>query len=221
MEADLLRKQLRRRYFDLARQRARPGSGSHPLFLERRTAVKEWPDLSAIFRDIPWAVIGGVATRAYMPERLTQDLDVLVRAADAQASRAVLVQVGFTLIGELTIRGATWRAPEGWLLDVIETDAAWASEALARVERDPQGLPVLALPYFVLMKWEAGRLRDLADAQQMLGLADEEVLAATRGLFARYAPEALDDLEGLITLGKLEMGQPPEENRGGSEGLHN
>ncbi len=180
--------------------------------------MKEWPDLSAIFRDIPWAVIGGVATRAYMPERQTQDLDVFVRVADAQAARALLVRAGFALIGELTIGGATWRAPEGWLLDVIETDAVWATEALSRVERDPQGLPVLALPYFVLMKWEAGRLRDLADAQQMLGLADEEARSATRAVFARHAPEALEDLEGLIALGQLEMGKGSVEGPQGDRG---
>jgi hypothetical protein len=181
--------------------------------------MKEWPDLSTIFQDIPWAVVGGVATRAYMPERMTQDLDVLVDASNDSTARERLRAAGFALVAPLAVGGGTWRSPEGWSLDLIEGVAPWVAEGLAHRGQDAQGLPILSLPYFVLMKWEAGRLRDLADAQQMLGLAGEEDMAATRALFARYAPQAMDDLEGLITLGKLEMGNLPESDRGQSEGL--
>jgi hypothetical protein len=56
------------------------------------------------------------------------------------------------------------------------------------------------------MKVEAGRAQDLADAARMLGLAHETVREATRSLFRRWLPDALEDLESLITLGRLEMG---------------
>lgn len=198
---------VRRRFLDLALRKAPVGSGSHPEFLRRRTAMYTWPDLSAVLGDLPWAVVGGVATRAYMPERHTQDLDVLIAAADSRRARGQLARAGFTKLSELAFGGATWRAPDGrWTVALIESPAPWVPEALALVERDPQGLPVLPLAYFVLMKWQAGRLRDLADAQQMLGLAADAPLEATRQVFARYEPDALADLESLIWLGKREMG---------------
>ena len=37
----------------------------------------------------------------------------------------------------------------------------------------PDGLPIIDLPYLVLMKLSASRTQDLADISRMLGLADE------------------------------------------------
>jgi len=41
-----------------------------------------FPDLTPLLHPVPWAVVGAAATRLYMPERMTQDFDILVRAAD-------------------------------------------------------------------------------------------------------------------------------------------
>ena len=40
--------------------------------------MKQWPDLTSVLGEIPWATVGGVAIRHYAPERATVDLDVLV-----------------------------------------------------------------------------------------------------------------------------------------------
>lgn len=196
----------RRLLLDMARRRAQPGTGSARVFLEDRTAVARWPDLTPALHGIPWAVVGAVATRAYMPERTTQDLDILVAASDREEARARLQQAGFLPVQELAIGGMTWRSPTGALVDVIESQAAWVAEALRSTAKDPHGLPVLDLPYLVLMKVEAGRAQDLADASRMLGLAHEASREATRELFRRWLPDALEDLESLIALGRLEMG---------------
>lgn len=166
----------------------------------------DWPDLSVGLAGVRWAVVGAVATRAYMPERVTQDLDILVSEEDATAVRRRLRAAGFAYVQELSIGGATWRSPDGTLVDVVESSAGWVDEALAKAERDPQGLRVLSLPYLVLMKVQAGRTQDLADAARMLGLASNEVREATRDVFRRRYPDALEDLESLITLGELELG---------------
>lgn len=196
----------RRLLLDIARRRAQPGTGSARVFLEGRTAVARWPDLTPTLADIPWAVVGAVATRAYMPERATQDLDILVAATDRERVRVCLQRAGFLAVQELAIGGMTWRSPEGALVDVIESHAPWAPDALRSLRQDPQGLPVLDLPYLVLMKVEAGRAQDLADAARMLGAAAEACHHETRETFRRWLPDALDDLESLITLGRLEMG---------------
>ena len=64
---------------------------------------------------------------------------------------------------------------------------------------------MLDLPYLVLMKVEAERAQDLADASRMLWAATEARHQETRDIFRRWFPEALEDLESLIALGRLEM----------------
>jgi len=61
----------RRLLLDMARRRAQPGTRSA---LEHRTAVARLPDLTPVLAGIPWAVVGAVAIRAYIPEPATQDL---------------------------------------------------------------------------------------------------------------------------------------------------
>lgn len=55
------------------------------------------------------------------------------------------------------------------------------------------------------MKVEARRAQDLADAARMLGGTSEARHQETRALFRRWFPDALDDLDSLIALGRLEM----------------
>jgi hypothetical protein len=92
-------------------------------------------------------------------------------------------------------------------VDVILGDYPWLEEALAHPRRDPPGFPVLDLPYLVIIKMEATRGRDVGDLTTMLGLASDKDLDRVRTTVTRYAPEAADDLESLIYLGKVEMGE--------------
>ena len=112
----------------------------------------------------------------------------------------------------LSIGGTTWQSPSGTLLDVVESREPWVLEALARLQTDPQGLPVLSLPYLALMKVQASRTQDLADVSRMLGLASADERQATRRVFRRWYPGALDDLESLIALGELEMAAGDEHS---------
>ncbi len=197
----------RRTIIDMALKRQRPGTGSAHIFTKQRTAIMNWPDLSPVLSPIQWAVVGDAATRLYMPERFTRDFSIAISVQDAGAAYNKLTAAGYTTIGELSIGGASWRSPDGQLIDVFEGSENWWSVGLAEAQtnRDAQHLPILPLHYLILMKFNAGRARDLGDITQMLGLADEQALDEVRALFRRSAPEDLADLESLITLGKLEM----------------
>lgn len=197
----------RRLLIDMALRRARPGAGSSEAFNRRRTAVQTWPDLQDILAGLDWLVVGAVAARAYMPERMTHDLDILVRRRDAEAVLARLEAAGYRPAAGLGIPGFAVQAAEGPEIDVLLGDQLWLEEALAAPERDPAGLPVPALPYLALMKLAAGRARDVADVATMLGLADEDTLESVRRAFDRYSPADREDLESLITLGRLEQGR--------------
>jgi hypothetical protein len=65
---------------------------------------------------------------------------------------------------------------------------------------------VIDLPYLVLMKLIAGRSQVIADISRMLGVAEDWSLGQVRMAIGRYLPGALEDLEGLVVLGRLEQG---------------
>jgi len=164
-----------------------------------------WPDLRLMLEGIPWAIVGAVATRAYMPERATKDLDILVHRKDGDEVRQRLEAADYTFVTALAIPGFMIQSHRGMEVDVILGDYPWLDEALAHSRQDPAGYPVLNLPYLVLMKLESSRGRDVGDLTTMLGLASDEDLAQVRAVVARYAPTESDDLESLIYLGQLEM----------------
>ena len=166
--------------------------------------MQQFPDLREILRDIDWVAVGAVAARAYMPERTTQDLDILVRAADEAHVAAQLVAAGYERVAELGIPGAAFAQAGKPEIDVLLGDTLWLEEALAAPSHDPAGFPVLGLPYLVLMKLAAGRARDIADVATMLGWADDEALEAVRDAIDRYSPADRPDLESLIYLGRRE-----------------
>lgn len=160
-------------------------------------------DLRSIIKRTPFVVVGGVATRLYMPERMTV-LDILILGTDAASLRQELTQAHCQQVGTLTIGGTTWRLPNASLLDVLESDERWAREAVAQPAKGPTGLPTIALAYLVLMKLQASRVQDLADITRMLSAADEPALQQVRSVINTCMPDAGEDIESMIVLGRLE-----------------
>ncbi|HHT9119979.1 MAG TPA: hypothetical protein ACFYD3_05485 [Candidatus Hypogeohydataceae bacterium YC41] len=206
-----VRQRIRQRLIDIAFRHQRPGSGSSLILLRERTAEVKFPDLTPILHPIRWAVVGAVATRLYMPERVTRDLDILVHKEDSEEVRKKLKGAGFRYQSELAAGGSSWLSPDGVPVDVVERSEPWFARGIieAQQNRDQQGLPILPLPYLVLMKFQSGRVQDIADVARMLGQASEDTLTAVRELFKRVQSADLEDLESLIKLGQLEL-RPPE-----------
>lgn len=196
----------RRIIIDFALSRAGFGTGSSNEFMWRRTAVQQFPDLRETLRGIDWVVVGAAATRAYMPERTTHDLDILVRLVDAESVYTRLTAAGYSKIADLGIPGAAFSSKDQIEIDVLYGNQAWLDEGLAQPERDAAGFPILGLPYLVLMKLAAGRVRDIGDVATMLGWADEEVLDKVREAVNTFSPADNADLESLIYLGRRERG---------------
>jgi hypothetical protein len=203
----MLAREVRKRVLEIARRRQKPGTGSSLAFLRQRTAMREWPNLSDALGEILWATVGGVATRHYAPERATMDLDALVERAAAPLARDRLQLAGFRYNGELSVGRSTWEAPDGTAINFLESEEPWVPSALGQAQqnRDLQGLPVLPLPYFVLMKLRSGRTQDVADVTRMLGLASDADLEAVRDVIGRFDPDAIDDIESMIVLGRMEL----------------
>jgi hypothetical protein len=194
----------RRAIIEMSGRRQRPGTGSN---LPRTGApLRTWPDLREILAGIPWAVVGGVATRAYMPERATQDFDIAILSSDATSVAARLRGAGYTYHGPLSIPGDTWMAPDGTPVDVLEQGEGWWKEALAEAASnlDEGGAPILPLPFLVVMKFLAGRSSDFWDISRMMVYATDDEIDAVRAAVARLTPPDLEDLESLVKQGRLE-----------------
>jgi len=209
-DGNLTPRQKRRFLIEMSLRKQRPGTGSSLEFLRQRTAMNPWPDLRDILRGIAWVVIGGVATRAYMPERMTKDLDILVQDEDGDEVIKRLKVAGYTVVSRLAVPGYLLHSPEGVEIDVLFSDAAWLTTALRQPQYDVAGYPVLDLPYLVLMKLAAMRTQDWADVSRMLGLASDEDLNRVREVVVRYSPADSEDLESLIFLGKKEHDISPD-----------
>lgn len=168
--------------------------------------MKKWPDLTPIIGDIPWAIVGGVATRCYMPERATIDLDIIIEKRNSSEIKKLLKNAGFIYKQDLSIGGSVWLSPDGEEVDVLESQEEWVSEAVKKAKNnlDLQGLPILPFEYFILLKLRSGRVQDIADISRMLGLAQDDILDKTRKLFDKLEPEAKEDIENLIVLGRME-----------------
>jgi hypothetical protein len=209
-DGNLTPRQKRRLLIEMSLRKQKPGTGSSHEFMRRRTALNSWPDLQPILKEIPWAVIGGVATRAYMPERMTRNLDILVRYSDGEEVVKRLQAAGYTVVSKLAIPGYLLHSPEGVEVDVLFGTEKWLEQALSKSAKDKAGYPVVELPYLVLLKMAANRGRDIGDLTTMLGWATDEQLDAVRQVVARYSPEDSEDLESLIFLGRREQEEVEE-----------
>ena len=209
-DGKLTPRQVRRIMIDMAFRNGKPGTGSGHEFMQRRTAMIPWPDLRPILIGLEWALVGGVATRAYMPERATKDMDILVHEKDGETVIKLLEKAGYRMISRLAVPGYLLQASDGTELDVLFGNYPWIKKALSDVRQDSAGYPVIKLPYLVMMKMEAQRVRDLGDLGTMLGWASDADLDEVRKVVAEYSPEDKEDLESLIFIGKRERELPPD-----------
>jgi hypothetical protein len=213
-DGNLTPRQMRRFMIDMIKRRIKPGTGSSHEFTRRRTAMNPWPDLRPILKRIDWAIVGGVATRAYMPERMTKDLDIIVHQKDGETAIKQLEQAGFQLVSQLSIPGYLMLSPDGTELDLIFGNYPWLDEALNHTANDPAGYPIVKLPYLILLKMEAQRAQDWADVSRMLGWASDSDLDEVRAVVKRYMPQDSEDLESLIFIGKKEQEFPSSDETG-------
>lgn len=170
--------------------------------------MQQLPDLKDILQGIRWALIGAMALRAYAPERMTQDVDILIHASDEPAAQSAFVAAGYRIGGTLSA-GRITALPvdaEQRCIDVVSSNAPWLNEALNHPSFDPASFPVLPRRFLVLMKLQAGHAQDVADITRLLRTADRDERALIRTIIARHAPDFVEDYDALVTLTDLEFG---------------
>jgi hypothetical protein len=151
----------RRKFIEITKRRIKPGSGSTTTFLRTHTWTQSVTNLSNLIT-VPYVIVGGVATRLYMPERMTLDLAILIHSDRATELYTYLKKKAI-LVGELSIGGTSWQLPDQTILDILSDNKPWVNKALEQPQVSPDGQPVIDLPYLILMKLAASRTTDISD----------------------------------------------------------
>ena len=161
--------------------------------------------------EIPFAVVGGFAVIDHGYRRFTTDVYVLVHVGDLLRAMEVLRAAGFP--GARTPLGAKLHDEEnGVEVDLLGTAFEGDERALARAVRSRAPLPVIPVVHLILMKLEAGRIRDEADVVELLKAGASA--AAVRGYLRRTWPELVPRFEPLVARARAEKrptprGRPP------------
>lgn len=214
---DYRRSRDRRRFYldrGLRKQGRGAGSDLRGLMQLPREAVMVRPE--DLFGDLPALVIGGVAARAYAPERLTKDIDFLIDHDRFAEATSLLAKRGWQkkidLVfpnASLGLGGQAWEK-DGLAIDVITTDQAWAYEAFDTPAYDQTGLRVIPLAFLVLMKLDSARGIDQGDLTRMLGRLDDAEVDAIVKVVEKHShdPQAADDVRQYTLLGRMEWEIP-------------
>jgi hypothetical protein len=166
------------------------------------------PPLHDILGATQWVLVGGLALRAYIPERMTLDVDILIHERDSEQTRLAFEAAGYHVTGQLSIGGFSVQSdePNAPPIDVLTRSDTWLDSVLAAPGRDAANYPVLPRAYLILLKLQAGRTQDLADVQRLVAYMSPTQRAEFTQVVQRASPELVEDLESLYTLADLEFG---------------
>ncbi|MHB8141835.1 MAG: hypothetical protein ACYDHD_11405 [Vulcanimicrobiaceae bacterium] len=205
----------RRRFYLSRSLRKHPiGAGSNLSALMALPRIPLPMNFAELFQNEPWCLIGGVATRAYMPERTTRDIDILV--AHPATIDKILRDNTWTYDQELFFPNTTLALcgtsyhKDHIVLDVFSSEQTWVAEALRTPTYDQTGVRVAPLAYLVLMKIDSARGVDQGDLQRMLGRVNDSQLNDIVAIIEKYShdPQAADDVRQYAQLGRWERQQP-------------
>jgi hypothetical protein len=154
-------------------------------------------------RGIPFLVVGGLAVIAHGYERQTADMDIMIRRADGEAWKCVLIGLGYKVFLEQeTFAQLTPPAPGLWPVDLMfvndETFSKMSAESVeAKVRETPVRIPrvghVIALKLHALKHTHPRReLKDLLDVVSLIEAAKLDLNGdELKQLCKRYASEKI------------------------------
>ena len=149
---------------------------------------------------ITFAVAGGFAVIEHGYERFTKDVDLLVLTSDLLRAMDVLRDADFS--GHRTPLGARMRDEcTGVQVDLLGT-AFDGDERAIRQAGKPRRLTVIPVEHLVLMKLEAGRMKDEADIVELLK-AGASPMKISRYLRTTW-PELLPRFKQLVARARAE-----------------
>lgn len=120
-------------------------------------AAQKFGELAAQ-EEIGWALAGGLAMHLYGSDRLTKDVDII---ASQDLSLTAKQQISFGG-SRYTLQVGKYEVPIDW---IVRTDGyqMFYRAALKEAIKLPNGLRIVTPEWLVIMKFNAGRQKDLDD----------------------------------------------------------
>jgi hypothetical protein len=170
----------------------------NPMLLSS-TALK-----SLLPQGLRYVIVGGMAAAYYQPARFTEDIDLMVLAEVSTTVEQALSQAGWTQLGIISFGGSSWQSPNGELINLLHApDQSWVSAALDFPITTPEGLPVIDLPYLLILKLAATRAVDISDIVGMLQQANEPEKQRIRQVIATHRNDLLEDFDQFEAIAQL------------------
>ncbi|HVS45441.1 MAG TPA: hypothetical protein VMS32_02130 [Verrucomicrobiae bacterium] len=220
---DVTQAKNRRRFYLERGLRKQPiGAGSDLVFLMALPRTKLPMKPEELFGDLPAMIVGGVATRAYAPERVTKDIDLMVehdRFVEAiQRLRVERFEKKNDLFfpnASLGLYGESW-TKENLEIDILSSPQEWCKLAFRIRVDDQTGARVIPLPYLVLMKFDSARGIDQGDLTRMLGPLDDEKIEQIIKVVERHSgdPTFANDVRQYAQLGRWEWETKQNRHQG-------
>lgn len=221
---DLSTPAARRRFFIERSYRFAPRSPSNDLHALMRLPGRLHEKhgiamINEMFGDIEVCLVGAHAVAASAPERMTQDVDCLTRAAEYKLAQNLLRANGYRELGaanysssSLGLFGTRW-SPEklGPPIDLISSEHDWVLEAFSiGPVFTNDGDRVLPLAYLVLIKMDTARSGDQFDLGRMLGRINDIEVSAIAEIVGRHLsdPTIVEDLRQSAEIGRWEYRAP-------------
>jgi hypothetical protein len=146
---------------------------------------------------VPYVIIGDHAVTFHGRPRMTDDIDILVSAAEAQNAVA---QLQPQQVSPLRTGGYSGLTPSGVRIDIVAPNQRWVQPAITHSVTTPHG-PMVGGPFLVISKlWSSRGSQDEVDVLGVLARMTEDDLNVTRELVRQYLPNDVDDLESLIAM---------------------
>jgi hypothetical protein len=170
----------------------------NPMLLSS-TALK-----SLLPQNLRYVIVGGMAAAYYQPARFTEDIDLMVLAEVSTTVEQALSQAGWIQLGIISFGGSSWQSPNSELIDLLHApDQSWVSAALDFPITTPEGLPVIDLPYLLILKLAATRAVDISDIVGMLQQANEPEKQRIRQVIATHRNDLLEDFDQFEAIAQL------------------
>ncbi len=211
----------RRFYLERGMKRTPRGAGSDLTFL-MTLPLAEVELRPEDFGDVPALVVGGVAARAYAPERHTKDINFLIEHERFPDAKARLRGLGYCFLRSLAfpntglgLYGEAY-SKEQVEVDIISSPQEWCRQAFQGRVEDRTGLRVIPLSYFVLMKLDSARGVDQGDLTRVLGRLNENEIEQLVAVTGKYSadPEIAEDVRQYAALGRWELESEPQDQQG-------
>jgi hypothetical protein len=159
---------------------------------------------SLLPQGVRYVIVGGMASAHYQPARFTEDIDLMVLAEDAITVEQALRGAGWTQLGVISFGGSSWQSANGELIDLLHApEQPWVTAALSSPIETLEGLPVIDLPYLLILKLSATRAVDISDIVGMLQQASDPEKQRIRQVIATHRNDLLEDFDQFSAISQL------------------